>query len=124
MASVSFETSICDFIISSRNAWIHSFPCCRSSWLCPSRPSSTIWSRRLAGSWASTCAGEPCGWLSAGIVLTFLFFRFRGCCGLTGLFSQRFRLGDGFLQKLFELIVAVEASAQIGKLCSQLQKLI
>src|ERR1035437_440874 len=56
--------------------------------------------------------------------LTFLLRGFHRGRSTTGFFSQGFRLGDGFSQNLFKLIVAVEAAAQVGKLCPQFEKLV
>src|SRR6266542_2065189 len=122
MASVSFDTTIWSFMISVRKALTHSFPCFRSSSFWPKRPSWTILSRRLDSTASSVVGCEVVGCCcgSAGM-LAFLF----------GFLAGLFRLGlggfcflDGFVQERFELIVAVEAAAQVRQLGAQFEQVV
>src|SRR5437016_3457264 len=121
MASVSFETRIWSRMISPRKAFTHSFPCFLSSSLWPSRPSCTILSRRLDSTAYSVVACEVdccCG--SAGI-LAFLF-RFFGAFQLT--LVRGFVLRDRLVQQRLQLVVPVQAAAQVRQFGAQFQQLV
>src|SRR5579863_1383360 len=82
----------------------------------PNRPCSTIWSSRLA-SCASTAAAAAAAFATASAIGT-------SCADLALQLVQLFGIAHRFEQQLFELVVALQRTAQVRQTGAQVEQLL
>src|SRR5512140_2767528 len=115
MASVSGETVICPSSTSARKVLIRLLPRSRAGASAPKRPLSTISSSSVSVSTAPACRWT---WLSVVDIGASLDIQPRLRPG------ELIRIRHGFLEELLQLLVALQAAAQIRQLRAQREQLL
>src|SRR5262249_15096841 len=122
IAWVSFDTFIEPAITWSTNSPIRSLARARCSSSRPIFACEMIWSRRLT---SSACAADA-GWLCSEAPLDMLRILLRlgaGAAGLGAQLLERVRVLDHVLEQLFELLVAVHLTDEVGQAVARLEEL-